>query len=103
MNAVRIENSPRSITGALVACAVTGGLLAGAGLGGAPRANATCASFFGIGNSADCTSTLFSIAVALGDGASARADGVPTPAGIEVVQWDCQVGELVGRCQDRWS
>ena len=29
------------------------------GLGLAPTANATCASIFGIGNSADCTSTLF--------------------------------------------
>jgi len=76
MNAVRIESSPRKITGALVAFAVTGGLVASAGLGMAPRANATCASFFGIGNSAECTSTLLSIAVAIGDGASAHADGV---------------------------
>ena len=46
------------------------------GLGLAPTANATCASIFGIGNSADCTSTLFSGALAIGDGAVAHADGL---------------------------
>ena len=46
------------------------------GLGLAPTANATCASIFGIGNSAECTSTLFSGALAIGDGAEAHADGL---------------------------
>ncbi len=76
MIALSIVNSSRKITGALVAGAVASGLFASAGLGSAPTANATCASFFGIGNSADCTSTLFSVAVAIGDGAVAHADGL---------------------------
>ena len=76
MIALSIVNSPRKIAGALVAGAVTSGLFASAGLGLAPTANATCASFFGIGNSADCTSTLFSVAFAIGDGAQAHADGL---------------------------
>ena len=68
-------NSPRKVAGALVASAMTSGLFASAWLGLAPTANATCASFFGIGNSLDCTSTLFSAAIAIGDGAVAHADG----------------------------
>ena len=76
MIALSIVNSPRKITGALVAGAVTSGLFASAGLGLAPTANATCASIFGIGNSADCTSTLLSGSLAIGDGAEAHADGL---------------------------
>jgi len=45
-------------------------------LGPTPAANASCASFFGIGNSANCTSTLTSIAIAIGPNAQAHADGV---------------------------
>ena len=75
LSAVSIVNSPRKIPGALVAGAVASGLFAGAGLGSAPTANATCASFFGIGNSAECTSNLFSFAIAIGDGAEAHANG----------------------------
>src|ERR1700759_495604 len=63
------------ITGGFVARAVASGVLASAGLGFAPTANASCASFFGIGNSANCTSTLLSVAFAIGNGASAHADG----------------------------
>ena len=74
MIALSIVKSRYKITGGLVAGAVTSGVLAGAGLGLAPTANATCASAFGIGNSANCTSTLFSVALAIGDGASAHAD-----------------------------
>ena len=59
-----------------LACVAVSGLLAGAAFGLAPPANATCASFFGLGNSAECTSTLFSVAFAIGNGATAHADGV---------------------------
>src|SRR5262245_129566 len=72
MAALSIVKSRFKITGGL-ACALTSGVVASAGLGLAPTANASCASFFGIGNSADCTSTLFSVAFAIGDGASAHA------------------------------
>jgi len=46
-----------------------------AGLAAAPTAHATCASFFGIGNSAFCTSTPTSVAIAIGYNAWARAEG----------------------------
>jgi hypothetical protein len=52
---------------------MTSGLFASAVLGSAPTTNASCASFFGIGNSAECSSTLFSAAVAFGEGSQARA------------------------------
>ena len=55
-------------TGAMLS-ALTVGTLATAGLGTAPTANATCASFWGINNGGGCTSTLFSVAVAIGPGA----------------------------------
>ena len=61
--------------GVLVGAVVSGALAAGT-LTGAPTANATCASFFGIGNSANCTSTLFSAAIAIGTGATATANGL---------------------------
>ncbi|MCX2934058.1 hypothetical protein ORI20_27705 [Mycobacterium sp. CVI_P3] len=51
------------------------GAIATAGLGSAPTANATCASLFGFGNSADCTSGPLSVAVAIGAGAQAKAFG----------------------------
>jgi hypothetical protein len=41
-----------------------------------PAAKATCASIFGIGNSADCTSEFSTIAVALGPNAKATAKGI---------------------------
>ena len=75
MSAVSIVNSRRKIPGALVAGAVASGLFAASGLGVAPTANATCASFFGIGNSAECTSNLLSWAIAIGDEAEAHANG----------------------------
>lgn len=62
--------------GTLLLGALTAGVLATSGLGSAPAANATCASFFGIGNSADCTSNLTSIAIAIGTNAQAHADGL---------------------------
>jgi len=61
--------------GVLVGALVSGALATGM-LGGAPTANATCASFFGIGNSADCSSTLLSGAIAIGTGATAHATGL---------------------------
>lgn len=56
--------------------ALTVGALAGVGLGAAPPAGATCASFFGIGNGAGCTSTPTTIAIALGSGATASGAGL---------------------------
>jgi hypothetical protein len=53
--------------------ALSVGVLAATGLGSAPPARATCASFFGFGNSADCTSGPTSIAIAIGSGAKAYA------------------------------
>ncbi len=64
---------------------LTGGMLVGAlasvafvvpALSAAPAAHATCASFFGIGNSAQCSSTFGNIAFALGVNAEAHADGL---------------------------
>ncbi len=76
MTAFGIAKSRCKVAAPLVATAVVSGVIAGAGLGLAPSANATCASFFGIGNSADCSSTLLSVAVAIGNGATAHADGL---------------------------
>ena len=61
--------------GVLLGALVSGALAAGA-LGAAPTADATCASFFGLGNGADCTSNLTSVAIAIGTGATAHADGL---------------------------
>lgn len=63
---------------------VVGGTMMSAALAAAmwspATANATCASLFGIGNSAECTSSLTSIAIALGPGATASATGLFTVA-----------------------
>lgn len=61
-------------TGAVAA--MTAAAIATAGLGSAPTANAACASFFGIVNSPNCTSTPLSIAIAIGNGSSANAKGL---------------------------
>jgi hypothetical protein len=61
--------------GVLLGALVSGALAAGT-LTGAPTANATCASFFGIGNSAQCRSNPTSIAIAIGTNAKAYADGL---------------------------
>lgn len=55
--------------------AVTIGAMAAVGLGSAPAASADCISFMGIGNSANCTSTILSVAYASGNG-QAHADGL---------------------------
>jgi len=65
----------RTWGGFLLGAVVSGALAAGT-LTGAPTANATCASFFGIGNSGNCTSTLFSAAVAYGPNAQAFSTGL---------------------------
>jgi hypothetical protein len=59
----------------LVAAATVASTFASATLGAAPAANATCASFFGIGNSADRRSNLTSVAIAIGN-STALADGM---------------------------
>lgn len=69
--ALDTRNSRTAILGA-----VTAGALAVAALGSVPTANATCASFFGIGSGGQCTSTLTSIAIAIGTNAEAHADGI---------------------------
>jgi hypothetical protein len=68
--------STNKAIGRLFVAAVASGMVIGSALSSAPAAHATCASFFGIGNSADCTSTPTSIAIAVGAGARAYAKGV---------------------------
>jgi hypothetical protein len=63
-----------SVRKALVTLPV--GALIASTLVNAPTANATCASFFGLGNSTACTSTPTSVAIAIGTNASAHADGL---------------------------
>lgn len=60
----------------LALAAVTASGLAAAAIGSVPAANATCASFFGLGSGGQCTSTLTSIAIAFGTNAEAHADGL---------------------------
>jgi len=61
----------------LLAGAVASGAVAiAAGLGSAPTAHASCVSAFGLGKSADCTSSLTGVAIAIGTGAQAHADGL---------------------------
>lgn len=63
------------VTGILVGAIAVGALTTG-GLGSAAPAQATCASFFGIGNTGACRSTPVSIAIAIGTNAVAHADGL---------------------------
>ncbi len=62
-------------SGMLLSAAVCGAMAATA-LGGAPTAAANCASFFGLGNTANCQSGPASIAIAVGNNATARAGGL---------------------------
>lgn len=55
--------------------AVTAGALTAAAMSVTPTANATCISAFGLGSGGQCTSTLASIAIAIGENAEAHADG----------------------------
>jgi hypothetical protein len=65
--------TPVRVKGGLLATAFVSSALATTTLAGAPSANATCFSIFGIGNGNGCTSNLTSYAVAIGDGAVADA------------------------------
>lgn len=56
--------------------AMVSGAMAAAAVGGAPTAAADCASFFGLGNTAQCQSGFASIAIAIGPNATAKADGL---------------------------
>ncbi|MCV7214318.1 hypothetical protein H7J51_03335 [Mycobacterium crocinum] len=60
---------------ALVAVLASGALWSAA-VNSSGQASATCASVFGLGNSADCRSGFGSIATAVGSGATAFADGL---------------------------
>ncbi|MGV1006796.1 MAG: hypothetical protein ACOYEV_18985 [Candidatus Nanopelagicales bacterium] len=68
------HNTTRGKT--LAIAALTAGALAVAAMGSVPTANATCASFFGLGSGGQCTSTLTSIAIAIGTNAEAHAEGM---------------------------
>lgn len=63
----------------LISTVAGGAVLAGVAataLGSSPTAGATCVSAFGIGNTAECSSTIASVAIAIGTGAEAHADGL---------------------------
>ncbi|BBX08190.1 hypothetical protein [Mycolicibacterium aichiense] len=62
------------VAGGILLASLGAGAVAAA-LGSAPQASASCASFFGIGNSTNCFSTPTSVAIALGPGAQAYALG----------------------------
>jgi hypothetical protein len=70
----RTANSNKAIGGLLTAAMASGMFIASA-LGSVPTANATCASFWGIGNGNGCTSTVGGMAIAIGTGATASAEG----------------------------
>ncbi|WP_167100956.1 hypothetical protein [Mycobacterium sp. DL592] len=63
-----------SFASSLMAAAVVAGAFGA--LTVAPAANASCASFFGMSTSAECTSGPTGIAIAIGTGASAQANGL---------------------------
>lgn len=63
---------PAGVLAGVLAC----GALSVSALGTAPPAQATCASFFGLGNSAECKSGFGSIAIGIGPGATAWAEGL---------------------------
>jgi hypothetical protein len=69
----------KTISG-LAAAAVATAAFASSALGSAPAAHATCASFWGIGNGNGCTSTFGNVAIAIGTGATASAEGFLTTA-----------------------
>jgi hypothetical protein len=72
----RTATSTNKAIGGFLAAAMASGVFITSALGSAPDANATCASFFGIGNGGGCTSSQTSIAIAIGTGATATADGL---------------------------
>lgn len=66
--------STGTVTGLLLGGLAVAGTLSA--FGSAPSAAAGCISAFGLGNGTDCSSTVASIAVAVGPGAQAHADGL---------------------------
>ena len=74
-----VGRTNRALVG-LLGGAMVSATFAAAALGSPATANATCASFFGIANSAQCTSSPTSIAIALGPGTTASATGLFTVA-----------------------
>jgi hypothetical protein len=74
MNQQSVIPTNKAIGGFLVAAVATCSFAAAA-LGPAPTANATCASFFGLGNGNGCTSKFGGIAIAIGTDATAVATG----------------------------
>ena len=64
------------VPGVLILGALTAAALGIATVESVPTANATCASFFGLGSGGQCTSTITSIAIAIGENAEAHADGL---------------------------
>lgn len=66
--------SPRRVHGVLLGGLAAVGVLSAFGC--APSAEATCISAFGLGGGPDCTSTIASIAIALGPTAGAHANGL---------------------------
>lgn len=65
----------KSKSGVLLSVAASGAMAAAA-IGAAPTAAADCASFFGLGNTANCQSGPTSIAIAIGPNATAKAGGL---------------------------
>lgn len=66
----------RTITGLLLGGLAAAGMLTAAGLGSAAAAQASCVSAFGLSTSADCRSTIASVAIAIGPNTQAYADGL---------------------------
>lgn len=71
-----VFDSLRKPSAVLAVGALAAGALLMGGLASAPTANATCVSVFGLGNTAECTSTIGSLAIAIGANAQAHADGL---------------------------
>lgn len=73
-----VQHTPAQprVRGALILGALTATALGIAAVESVPTANATCASFFGLGSGGQCTSTITSIAIAIGENAEAHADGL---------------------------
>jgi hypothetical protein len=64
------------VTRGVLLSAMVSVAMAAAAVGGAPTAAADCASFFGLGNTAQCQSGPASIAIAVGPNATAKAGGL---------------------------
>ena len=71
--AVNGTDRVRAKAGGVVLAALLSGATATGAFNGAPTANATCFSAFGIGNGNGCTSNITSIAIGIGEGATANA------------------------------